>query len=67
MFYQHCFSSLLWNIPVGGSKRTRKDLNSMGHQLLAYADDVTIVGEITDTIKKNTEALLDASKEVALK
>jgi hypothetical protein len=33
---------------------------------LAYADDVTIVGENIDTIQENTKALLDASKEVGL-
>jgi hypothetical protein len=36
------------------------------HKLLAYADDVNIVGENTDTIQRNTKALLDASKEVGL-
>jgi hypothetical protein len=36
------------------------------HQLLAYADDVNLLGDIIDTIKKNTETLIDASKEVGL-
>jgi hypothetical protein len=36
------------------------------HQLLAYADDVNIVGENFDTIQRNTKALIDASKEVGL-
>jgi sorting nexin-29 len=35
-------------------------------ELLAYADDVNIVGENMVTVKKNTEALLDDSEEVGL-
>jgi hypothetical protein len=38
----------------------------MGHQLVAYADDVNTLGENIDTMQKNTEALLDAGKEVGL-
>jgi hypothetical protein len=36
------------------------------HQLLAYADDVNLLGDNKDTINKNTETLIDASKEVGL-
>jgi hypothetical protein len=36
------------------------------HQLLAYANDVNVMGENIDTIQKNTKALLDARKEVGL-
>jgi hypothetical protein len=36
------------------------------HQLLAYADDVNLLGDNIDTIKKNTETVTDSSKEVGL-
>jgi hypothetical protein len=36
------------------------------HQLLAYADGVNLLGENIDTINKNTQTLIDASKEVSL-
>jgi hypothetical protein len=36
------------------------------HQLLAYADDVNLLGDNIDTIKNNRETLIDASMEVGL-
>jgi hypothetical protein len=36
------------------------------HQLPVYADDVNILGGSVHAIKKNTEALLVASKEIGL-
>jgi hypothetical protein len=36
------------------------------HQLLAHADDVNLLGDNIDTINKNTQTLIDASKEVGL-
>jgi hypothetical protein len=37
------------------------------HELQAYTDDVNLLGDKIDSIKKNTETLIDASKEVGLK
>jgi hypothetical protein len=42
--------------------RSRK-LNGI-HQLLVYADDVDRLGGNIDTVKKDTQTLIDASKEV---
>jgi hypothetical protein len=36
------------------------------HQLLDYADDVNLLGDNIDTIKKNIEASIDASKEIGV-
>jgi hypothetical protein len=43
------------------------DMNAgMYFQLLAYANDVKLLGDNADTVNKNTETLIDASKEVGL-
>jgi hypothetical protein len=36
------------------------------HKLLAYADDLNQLGNNIDTVNKNTQPLIDASKEVGL-
>jgi uncharacterized protein YdcH (DUF465 family) len=36
------------------------------HHFLSYADDVNLLGDNIDTIEKNTETVIDASKEVGL-
>jgi hypothetical protein len=36
------------------------------HQLLVYADHVNILGDHIDTIKRNTQTLIDAGKEIGL-
>jgi hypothetical protein len=36
------------------------------HKLLVYADDMNLLGDNLDTIKKNTGTLIDVSKEDVL-
>jgi len=36
------------------------------HQLLAYADDVNILGRSIHTLKENAEALVAATREIGL-
>jgi hypothetical protein len=36
------------------------------HQLLVYGGDVNLLGNNIDTMKKNTETLIDVSKEVGV-
>jgi hypothetical protein len=48
-------------------QKNHKGLKLNGtYQLLTYADDINIVGENRETVKKNTEALLNAGKEVGI-
>jgi hypothetical protein len=46
--------------------RSRKNRWDGTHQLLAYADDVNLLGNNIVTINKHTETLIDASKEAGL-
>jgi hypothetical protein len=64
-------SPLLFNFTLEHAIRNVQE-NQVGltlnrtHQLLAYADDVNLLGDNIDTINKNKEALIDASEEVGL-
>jgi hypothetical protein len=46
-------------------KQVGQKLNGT-HHLLVYPDDVNLLSDNIDAIKKNTETLIDASKEVGL-
>jgi hypothetical protein len=63
MLHNNYFSTLIYNTPLGGSKKTKRDLKWI-HEL-TYAG-VNLLGININTIKKNRVGILDASKEVGL-
>jgi hypothetical protein len=54
-------------MPLRGIQVNQDSLNLNGrHQLLAYANDVKILGASAHTVKENAEALVVATKEIGL-
>jgi hypothetical protein len=62
LFFNSVLVYAVRNVP---EKQVGLKLNGT-HQLLAYTDDVNLLGDNIDTIEKNTETLIDASNKVGL-
>ena len=71
MKWGDALSPLLFNFALEYAiKRVQVNQDSLKlngtHQLLAYADDVNILGGSAHTVKENAEALLVATREIGL-
>jgi hypothetical protein len=65
--YRHYFSTQLLEYAIGNVQETLVGLKlNEVHQLLVYDDDVNLMGDNINTIEKNREVVIDASKEVGL-
>jgi hypothetical protein len=63
MLHCHCFSAL--NVPLGRSRRSGGSDIKWDKQLI-HPDDMNLLEKNIGTIKKNTETVIDACKEVGV-
>jgi hypothetical protein len=68
MIYCHCFFNFALEYDIKNVQENQVGLKLNGtYHLLVYADDIHLLGDNNGAIKKNTETLIDSSKEVDLK